>query len=155
MPPWWRGFFNLTVTIFNQIYMESCNVRSNIYLSGDIRSGRDFVSDSHTVNAFARNVRPLHSRAYLPSWCGSPSLTDNSPRLQDQVSDIVATVKVGNKKEARKPIKGLIDNKQIARRKDVNGSCGAGKWHEYNGPKSISPSAGCRSFNFHKYKGVC
>ena len=134
--------------------MESCNARNNIYLSGDIRGGRKFISDSRTFNAFARDVRPLYPRAYLPSWSESPSLTDNSRRLHDQVSDIVATVKVGKKKEACKPTKGLIDDKHITRRKDVNGSRGAGKWHEYNGPKSISPSAGCRSLNFHKYKGV-
>ena len=137
-----------------KIYMESCNAQNNFYLSGDISSGREFISNSRTVNAFARKVRPQYPKAYLPVCCESPRLTDNSRRLQDQVSDIVATIKVGKKKEARKPTKGLIDNKQIARRKDVNGSRGAGKWHEYNGPKSISPSAGCRSFNFHKYKGV-
>ena len=134
--------------------MESCNVQNNIYLPSDTRTGQGTISNSRTVNAFARNVRSQYPRTYLSAWPEPPSLTDNSRQLQDRMADIVATVEVGKKKKAHKPTKGLIDNKQVARRKDVNGSCGAGKWHKCNGPKSNSPSAGCRSFNFHKHKGV-
>ena len=133
--------------------MESSNVQNNNHLSG-IRIGREFISGARTVTALARNVRPIYPRAYLPSWRENPDLADNSQQLQYRAADIFATVEVAKKKQARKPTKGLIDNKQIARRKDVNGSCGAGKWHKFNGPKSISPSAGCGSFNYHKYKGV-
>ena len=81
-----------------KIYMESCNAQNNIYLSGDISSGREFISNSRTVNAFARKVRPQYPKAYLPFCCESPRLTDNSRRLQDQVSDIVATIEVSKKK---------------------------------------------------------
>ena len=124
------------------------------HFSGDVSIGQEFNFRSGTANAtaFARYVRAAPTSDYS-SMRESPRLTDNR-KMSQNLAAIMAMTEVGKDKKVCKPTKGLIDNKQITRRKDVNGSRGTGKWHEFNGPRGKSPCAGCHSFNFHKYKGV-
>ena len=124
------------------------------HFSGGVSIGQEFYFRSGIANAtaFARDVRAAPTSDYS-SMRESPRLTDNR-KMSQNLAAIMAMTEVGKDKKVCKPAKGLIDNKQITRRKDVNGSRGTGKWHKFNDPQSKSPCAGCRSFNFHKYKGV-
>ena len=135
--------------------MESYNVHNNVTpLSGVISTGQAPYAGSDEANAFAHDVRTVSTGNYLSSVRELPDLTDNRQQLRMRAVVTAAMAEVGKNKPTRKPAKGLIDHKQVCRRKNVNGSLGCGKGHKYNGPKSNSPSAGCRSPKFHMFKGV-
>ena len=134
--------------------MESSNVHNNVTpFSGDTSTGQTPLARSDAANALAHNVRTVSTGDYL-SVRELPDSTDNGQQLRMRAVVMAANAKVGKNKPARKPAKGLIDHKQVSRRKDVNGSSGCGKWHSCNGPKSKTPSAGCRSLKYHMFKGV-
>ncbi|MFK0573917.1 hypothetical protein [Endozoicomonas sp.] len=108
------------------------------------------VDDQTAHKAFTRDVKDITQRTQSilsAPQNGTPSVLisgQNKRFLNGLMDNNIYTSEAI--KNIHKPLKGLPDNKSQAKRKDLNGSQGSGKWHKYNRPKSQSPCAGCRPF---------